>query len=155
MTAPGRPAQYGAWMAPRLTETSSGRTRELSVALLVSGVALFIVAATLRVASGPSIDDATALPGELFDQGRLSAARSMVCLLMAMGLCWIGSRGVAGAKARWMTQRLLMLALAALLVAAMQGLWLIACACALAVAACGVRLRIMKPEGSPAVEGVD
>lgn len=118
--------------------------REFSVALLVGGVALFIVATTLRVASGPGIDGSTALPGELFDQGRLSAARSMVCLLMAMGLCWIGSRGVAGAKARWMTQRLLMLALAVLVVSSMQGLWLTASGAVLAVAVCAARLRFTR-----------
>lgn len=115
---------------------------EFSVALLVGGVALFVVAVALRVASGPGLDDSTTLPSEFFDEGRLSAARSMVCLLMAMGLSWIGSRGVAGAEVRWITQRLLVLALAVLIATSLHGLWLTACGAALVAAVCAARLRV-------------
>ncbi len=117
---------------------------QLSVALVVGGVALFIVAVALRAASGPGVDDSTTLPSELFDEGRLSAARSMVCLLMAMGLCWIGSRGAAGAHSRWMTQRLLVLALAVLVTTSLHGLWLTACGAVLVAAVCAARLRFTR-----------
>lgn len=123
------------------TDTRTAQSRALSVGLLVAGTSLVIVAIALRAAGGPGLSDSSTSPSDLLEIGRLSASRSMASLLAAIGLCWIGYRGVTGATPHWITRRLLGLCLGILCVSVIQGLWLFAGLCALLAAVCGLLLR--------------
>jgi hypothetical protein len=122
-------------------ELRAAQSRAASIGLLVSGTSLAVVAIALRAAGGLGLSDSSTSPSDLYEIGRLTASRSMVSLLAAIGLCWIGYRGVTGATPRWITARLLVLCVGILCVSLRQGLWLVAGLSALLAAVCSVWLR--------------
>lgn len=112
------------------------QARGFSIALIVSGICLGLVAIALRVAGGLELEDAT--PREAFEAGSLSASRAVIWLLAGAGLAWIGWRGFTGRHGSSTARDVLRLALALGIIAFVQGLWLTGAAAALTAVVCAL-----------------